>query len=113
MVAKKRVTKVVDNRKPTHSLDAARPSKGGKGRDAATVSFFMWKDGAGAAARADVREGKGRGGWRGEHVRRLPTGVQARSCDDWGTYTSMMGGRGKHLLKARRTQKKGGLALPF
>ena len=38
MVAKKRVTKVVDTRKPTHSLDAARPSKGGKGRDAATVS---------------------------------------------------------------------------
>jgi hypothetical protein len=43
MVAKKRVTKVVDTRKPTHSLDAARPSKGGKGRDAATVSVHDGK----------------------------------------------------------------------
>ena len=39
MVAKKR-TKLVDTRKPTHSLDAARPSKASKGgRDAATVRF--------------------------------------------------------------------------
>ena len=40
MVAKKR-TKLADARKPTHSQDAARPSKGAKGgRDAATVRFF-------------------------------------------------------------------------
>lgn len=41
MVAKKR-TKLADARKPTHSLDAARPSKGAKGgRDASTVSLFL------------------------------------------------------------------------
>lgn len=33
--------KIVDNRTPKHSNDAARPSKGSKDRrDAATVSFF-------------------------------------------------------------------------
>jgi hypothetical protein len=34
--AMKKRTKLADGRKPSHSLDAARPSKG-KGRDAATV----------------------------------------------------------------------------
>ena len=34
----KKRTPVTDGRKPKHSLDAARLSKGGKGRDAATVS---------------------------------------------------------------------------
>ena len=45
MVAKKR-TKLADARKPTHSLDAARPSKGAKGgRDASTVRFEFFIDG--------------------------------------------------------------------
>lgn len=70
MVAKKR-TPVIDGRKPKHSLDAGRPTKGGKGRDAATVCGW-------AEMTADYGGGGGRWALLAAHAaqprRRRPCG---------------------------------------
>ena len=52
----KKRTKLADTRKPTHSLDAARPSKGAKGgRDASTVRFFEFSSFCLSLSRARAR----------------------------------------------------------
>lgn len=106
MVAKKRVTKVVDNRKPTHSLDAARPSKGGKGRDAATVRMDWGRErerGRGrAAARADASR-KREACEEGCHALRLPLGTCAEGSGAWGTRPRWWGGHRTRLRPCGRS----------